>query len=98
MINYDVPRYFDADSIRPRDEYVHRIGRTGRVGNAGKATTLFDYNEDASFAPELVAVLSEVFSRKQWTFLGGASCARLAAGSRNQPAWHVHECCRPRRG
>ena len=34
VINYDLP-----SSI---DEYVHRIGRTGRVGNLGKATSFFD--------------------------------------------------------
>ena len=34
VINYDLP-----ESI---DEYVHRIGRTGRVGNVGKATSFFD--------------------------------------------------------
>jgi superfamily II DNA/RNA helicase len=34
VINYDLP-----ESI---DEYVHRIGRTGRVGNTGKATSFFD--------------------------------------------------------
>lgn len=34
VINYDLPK--DVD------EYVHRIGRTGRVGNLGKATSFFD--------------------------------------------------------
>ena len=32
VINYDVPV--------ERDSYVHRIGRTGRIGNTGKALTL----------------------------------------------------------
>ena len=34
VVNYDMPKDID--------EYVHRIGRTGRVGNTGKATTFFD--------------------------------------------------------
>lgn len=34
VINYDLPQSID--------EYVHRIGRTGRVGNKGKATSLFN--------------------------------------------------------
>ena len=34
VINYDMPKEID--------EYVHRIGRTGRVGNLGKATSFFD--------------------------------------------------------
>lgn len=34
VINYDMPKDID--------EYVHRIGRTGRLGNEGKATSFFD--------------------------------------------------------
>ena len=34
VVNYDMPKSID--------EYVHRIGRTGRVGNIGKATSFFD--------------------------------------------------------
>lgn len=33
-MNYDLPKGID--------EYVHRIGRTGRVGNRGKAVSFFD--------------------------------------------------------
>lgn len=40
VINYDIPKSID--------DYVHRIGRTGRVGNVGKATTFFD-SEQVSF-------------------------------------------------
>jgi superfamily II DNA/RNA helicase len=28
------------------EEYVHRIGRTGRVGNNGEAVSFFDMDED----------------------------------------------------
>ena len=34
VVNYDMPKEVD--------EYVHRIGRTGRLGNTGKATSFFD--------------------------------------------------------
>lgn len=34
VINYELP-----DDI---DEYVHRIGRTGRIGNQGRATSFFN--------------------------------------------------------
>ena len=34
VVNFDLP-----ESI---DEYVHRIGRTGRVGNTGRSTSFFD--------------------------------------------------------
>lgn len=36
VINYDMP-----DSA---DEFIHRIGRTARVGNVGKATNFFCSN------------------------------------------------------
>jgi ATP-dependent RNA helicase DDX3X len=35
VINYDLP-----NSI---DDYIHRIGRTGRAGKMGVATSLFNY-------------------------------------------------------
>ena len=34
VVNFDMPNEID--------EYVHRIGRTGRVGNTGRATSFFD--------------------------------------------------------
>jgi len=52
VINYDMPKEVD--------EYVHRIGRTGRVGNTGKATSFFDpsRSEDTGMASALVGILS----------------------------------------
>jgi ATP-dependent RNA helicase DDX3X len=38
VVNYDLP-----DDI---DEYVHRIGRTGRVGNRGLATSFYNSNNE----------------------------------------------------
>ena len=38
VFNYNVPN-------NPED-YIHRIGRTGRAGNKGKAYTIFDENDD----------------------------------------------------
>merc|ERR1711962_1115355 len=49
VINYDMP-----DDV---DEYVHRIGRTGRVGNTGKATSFFDAEGDVDVAGKLVDML-----------------------------------------
>lgn len=37
VINYDLPKSID--------EYVHRIGRTGRLGNQGKAISFYDKDE-----------------------------------------------------
>merc|ERR1712025_1106366 len=40
------------------DEYVHRIGRTGRLGNLGKATSFYDAEGDADVAGPLVKILA----------------------------------------
>ncbi|KDD72261.1 DEAD/DEAH box helicase, partial [Helicosporidium sp. ATCC 50920] len=50
VINFDLP----ADI----DDYVHRIGRTGRAGKKGLATAFF-CDKDASLAPKLVELLGE---------------------------------------
>ncbi|KAL1115904.1 hypothetical protein AAG570_006193 [Ranatra chinensis] len=52
VINYDLPSTID--------EYVHRIGRTGRVGNRGKATSFYDSGRDSQLAPDLVKILQQV--------------------------------------
>ena len=51
VINYDLPKSMD--------EYVHRIGRTGRVGNTGRASSFYDPEDDAQMAKNLVKVLVE---------------------------------------
>lgn len=51
VINYDLPKEVE--------EYVHRIGRTGRVGNAGKATSFYDSDHDNGIAADLVKMLTE---------------------------------------
>jgi hypothetical protein len=47
VVNYDLP-----DDI---DEYVHRIGRTGRVGNRGLATSFYNSRNEsiAEYIPSL---------------------------------------------
>ena len=52
VINYDLPSNIE--------EYVHRIGRTGRIGNKGQATGFFQKDRDSSLARGLVKVLSDV--------------------------------------
>ncbi|KAI9829406.1 MAG: hypothetical protein M1819_006343 [Sarea resinae] len=54
VINYDLPN----PAYGGIDEYIHRIGRTARIGNQGIATSFFnDRNED--LAEVLVKVLLE---------------------------------------
>jgi len=50
VINYDLPKDID--------DYVHRIGRTGRAGKKGLATGFFSDN-DAPLARTLIEVLQE---------------------------------------
>lgn len=63
VINYDLP-----NSI---DEYVHRIGRTGRVGNRGKATSFFDPSFDGSIAGGLTKILQQADQEVPNWLLGG---------------------------
>lgn len=53
VVNYELPKEIG--------EYVHRIGRTGRCGNRGKATSFFDPESDvdSTVKPALVKILSD---------------------------------------
>ncbi|RZC35712.1 vasa RNA helicase [Asbolus verrucosus] len=69
VINYDLP-----NSI---DEYVHRIGRTGRVGNRGRATSFFDDHRDHALAGSLAKILSQA-KQKIPEWLGSRSHGEYA--------------------
>jgi ATP-dependent RNA helicase DeaD len=47
VYNYDIPR--DVES------YTHRVGRTARAGNNGKAISLVDSGEDKRFFKQILA-------------------------------------------
>lgn len=63
VINYDLPK--DVQ------DYVHRIGRTGRVGNRGKATSFYDPEKDNAIASQLAHILQEA-NQPVPEFLGDA--------------------------
>ncbi len=50
MVNYDVPNH--------HEDYVHRVGRTGRAGAKGTAITFIAPGEER-YAPDLVKALTE---------------------------------------
>jgi ATP-dependent RNA helicase DDX3X len=50
VINYDLPENID--------DYTHRIGRTGRAGNVGKATSFYMF-KNRNIAPGLVKALQD---------------------------------------
>ena len=52
VINYELPNDIE--------EYVHRIGRTGRVGNTGHSISFFDHERDGPNAGKLVEKLVAV--------------------------------------
>ncbi|XP_027851173.2 ATP-dependent RNA helicase vasa-like [Aphis gossypii] len=64
VVNFDLPKTID--------EYVHRIGRTGRLGNAGKAISFFDPECDGLLAPELIRILKQA-DQEVPSFLNDAS-------------------------
>jgi probable ATP-dependent RNA helicase DDX4 len=53
VINYDLPQTID--------EYVHRIGRTGRCGNIGKSVSFFDIESenDKKLSRNLIKILQQ---------------------------------------
>lgn len=50
VVNYDFPTSLE--------DYIHRIGRTGRAGAKGMAMTFFTH-DNAKFARELIKILQE---------------------------------------
>lgn len=44
------------------EEYVQRIGRTGRLGNQGKATSFFDIENDYALILPIINTLSSVIN------------------------------------
>nr|AEO36953.1 vasa [Oreochromis aureus] len=51
VVNFDLPNNIH--------EYVHRIGRTGRCGNTGRAVSFYDPGADCELARSLVTILSK---------------------------------------
>ncbi|PYH93406.1 DEAD/DEAH box RNA helicase [Aspergillus ellipticus CBS 707.79] len=54
VINFDLPSAIHGGI----NEYIHRIGRTARIGNEGLATSFYE-EKNAELAPELVKILIE---------------------------------------
>ncbi|KAI8919393.1 P-loop containing nucleoside triphosphate hydrolase protein [Powellomyces hirtus] len=69
VINYDMPKDIDGelkawaclgvDSLSTFVDYIHRIGRTARVGNVGMSTSFFTEEGDADVGPGLVRILKQ---------------------------------------
>lgn len=76
VINFDMP-----GSI---EEYVHRIGRTGRVGNLGLATSFFN-EKNRNIAKDLVELLAESHQQVPTWLDSMAQRNSQATGGKKQP-------------
>merc|ERR1712227_63001 len=65
VINFSMPK--------EAEEYVHRIGRTGRVGNTGRATSFVDTRTDCNVIPQLVKILVDAGQQVPDWMSGGGS-------------------------
>ena len=76
VINYDMPKAID--------EYVHRIGRTGRVGNRGRATSFFDPDDDAPLRSDLIRILKQAGQPVPDWLMGGNASRNFMPGRGNR--------------
>ena len=70
-MNYDLPK--DVD------EYVHRIGRTGRNGHLGTAISFYDPESDSGVLGSLCKMLSDCGVSLP-DFMSGEAAKELAGG------------------
>ncbi|MFM2478669.1 ATP-dependent RNA helicase DbpA [Celerinatantimonas sp. MCCC 1A17872] len=83
VVNYQLPH--DSDT------YIHRIGRTGRAGEQGRAMTLIGPNDDYGFAllqdrigPQSVGELSRDAGLNANIVAAQMSCIRIDGGKKNK--------------
>ncbi|KAF4671519.1 DEAD (Asp-Glu-Ala-Asp) box polypeptide 41 [Perkinsus chesapeaki] len=79
VINYDMPKEIE--------NYVHRIGRTGRCGRTGVATTFINKSVDETVLLDLKAILKEAGQRvppflEHLEPLGGEDTSEIVNGIR----------------
>jgi ATP-dependent RNA helicase DDX5/DBP2 len=63
VINFDFPGNVE--------DYIHRIGRTGRAGAKGNAYTFFDPRKNAKHAQQLVKIMDDAGQEVGWCRLVG---------------------------
>ncbi|KNB46031.1 hypothetical protein JH06_1558 [Blastocystis sp. subtype 4] len=74
VVNYDTPQNID--------DYVHRIGRTGRAGNTGVAISFINEG-NRPIANDLYDLLIENSAAKDTFILGGSLYVTFSRGGRN---------------
>lgn len=88
VINYDLPT--DVD------DYVHRIGRTGRAGNVGKATTFFN-DSNRNIARGLAELLKEANQEVPEFLTRGSGLGGGSSGARPGRGFGGHQASRDSR-
>ena len=117
VINFDLPqdlrnlpkfREHDDQISRSKkpernqfEEYIHRIGRTGRAGNTGESITFFEQENDKNLAIPLVRMLGEAhqevpewledIARKQSGFDSDEKFESGTIGANNEGGSGAHE-------
>lgn len=83
VVNYQLPH--DSDT------YIHRIGRTGRAGEQGRAMTLIGPNDDYGFAllqdrigPQVMAEIAKDTGADIHVVEAEMSCIRIDGGKKNK--------------
>jgi len=75
VINYDLPSDIE--------EYIHRIGRTGRVGNLGLATSFFN-DKNRNVVCDLMSLLIETKQEQPEWMLSMSELVQYAYRTRHQ--------------
>ena len=66
VINYDVPTHITSKGkCGDAENYMHRIGRTGRFGTQGIAVTIYDRDEDKVYLDQIMETYSMKSRLKQ---------------------------------
>jgi len=73
VVNFQLPN--------EKGEYVHRIGRTGRCGNTGRATSFVDFNTDGDIVRDLIPILNDA-KQPVPDWLGGGGMGGRRYGGR----------------
>jgi len=85
----DVSHVFNYDVSHHADDYVHRIGRTGRAGKLGQAFMIVTPSDDKSLDKVMKLIKmspEELVLDLDWSNLGGSAPRRHDAGSDARPA------------
>ena len=87
VVNFDLPSNID--------DYVHRIGRTGRCGNTGRAVSFYDPEQDNQLARSLVKILCSVTEGRRG-YGGGGGVWECPARRRRRLSVGASRWTRPR--